>query len=386
MIRDGHIVSAARQATLLLCGTGDTSESTVEFQRAATARAFCCKRCVVVKDVADVLASSRGCCVALVLADKPGDVLAWLQPFRISPTSFPIVFGALTSDALFRLQCFHSGARMVSDHAPHVFEALDLVAQQGQGKGVLSCISCGLADLTEEELHTHHPLYHAVDNNHSGTCCLCGRATSNFAVHLHNKHGPVEAREPEHSPWPAFAWVVCRHADGRFLMVNEPAGISRGLPRYWLPAGRVDIGESIVEAARRETLEEGGVRVRIDGILRFMVNFSSDRPTCRFVFLATPVEEAPLKSLPDWESAGAIWVTADEVAALSNDCFRSPDPAELFPAVQSGQLRPLALDTEAFQQFDALLQRLTQGHASRKFAVCWHGLKRTYPASAFQER
>ena len=37
--------------------------------------------------------------------------------------------------------------------------------------------------------------------------------------------------------------AIVRRSDGRFLLVNEPAGIARGVPRYWLPAGRVDAGE-----------------------------------------------------------------------------------------------------------------------------------------------
>ena len=80
------------------------------------------------------------------------------------------------------------------------------------------------------------------------------------------------------------------------MLVNEPAAISGGKPgywlglglglglgsvgpnpnpsggrpRYWLPAGRVDAGESLVEAARRECVEEAGVRVRPCGVLAFM--------------------------------------------------------------------------------------------------------------------
>ena len=72
-------------------------------------------------------------------------------------------------------------------------------------------------------------------------------------------------REAARPSFAAFAWVVCRRAaDGKFAMVNEPAGICRGgRPAYWLPAGRVDAGESLAEAAAREALEEAGVAVEV---------------------------------------------------------------------------------------------------------------------------
>jgi hypothetical protein len=42
-------------------------------------------------------------------------------------------------------------------------------------------------------------------------------------------------REPPAPAWAAFAWVVCqRESDGKFLLVNEPAGIcGSARPAYW---------------------------------------------------------------------------------------------------------------------------------------------------------
>merc|ERR1719223_979337 len=101
--------------------------------------------------------------------------------------------------------------------------------------------------------------YHVAEPNMEGKCPVCQEMPKRvpLPVHLHNQHGPPELREPPPASFPAFAWCVCRRRDdGRFLLVNEPAGISRGKPGYWLPAGRVDKGESLLEAARRECQEE----------------------------------------------------------------------------------------------------------------------------------
>jgi len=61
-------------------------------------------------------------------------------------------------------------------------------------------------------------------------------------------------------------------------MVNEPAGISGGKPRYWLPAGRVDVGEGIIEAGKREAFEEAGIDVEITGALNFMNDYDIECP------------------------------------------------------------------------------------------------------------
>lgn len=52
---------------------------------------------------------------------------------------------------------------------------------------------------------------------------------------------------------------------GRFLLVRESKESSRR--RYNLPAGKPEVGESLVEAAAREALEETGVTVRPERLI-----------------------------------------------------------------------------------------------------------------------
>jgi 8-oxo-dGTP pyrophosphatase MutT (NUDIX family) len=125
-----------------------------------------------------------------------------------------------------------------------------------------------------------------------------------------------------------FAVAVVRRGD-RFLIVHER---KRDQPWY-LPAGRVERGESFAEAAVRETLEEAGVPVRLTGVIRVEHSPRKDSARVRAVFLAEPTDDTPPKSVADHESLGAAWVTLGE---LDRYRLRGPEVRELFAYVLAG--------------------------------------------------
>lgn len=69
-------------------------------------------------------------------------------------------------------------------------------------------------------------------------------------------------------------------------------------------AGRVDPGESFSEAAVREAMEEGGLKVVLQRVLMFILD------NCpRVMFLAHPEDlDAVPKSIPDFESEFFLFV------------------------------------------------------------------------------
>lgn len=76
--------------------------------------------------------------------------------------------------------------------------------------------------------------------------------------------------------------IVRNPKNGKFVLVKE--GCQQG---WWLPAGRVDPGEDFVTAALRETLEEAGIKVQLEGILRIEYSpFVSGGARQRVIFLA----------------------------------------------------------------------------------------------------
>lgn len=134
------------------------------------------------------------------------------------------------------------------------------------------------------------------------------------------------AREP--IPMWCFAIVVVRHAD-KFLLVQEV----KHEQRWYLPAGRVELGESFEQAAVRETLEEAGIEVRPLGILRIEHSPESEGARLRVIFLAEPIDDTPPKQFPDSQSMQARWVTLDELAAFP---LRGPEVPHLFEFVAAG--------------------------------------------------
>ncbi len=133
-----------------------------------------------------------------------------------------------------------------------------------------------------------------------------------------------------------FALVVVRRGD-RFLLVHE-----RKHGQLWyLPAGRVEFGESFMAAARRETLEEAGIPIRLTGVIRVEHSPFERGARMRVVFLAEPADDAPPKTVADDESLGAEWVS---LAELERYPLRGEEVRDLFEYVASGgPVSPLSI-------------------------------------------
>src|SRR5262245_60629830 len=87
-----------------------------------------------------------------------------------------------------------------------------------------------------------------------------------------------------------FALVVVRKGD-RFLAVHE----AKHGQRWYLPAGRAEPGETLAEAALRETLEETGVPIVLEGLLKLQHTPLRDSARVRALFLARPADDTPPK-------------------------------------------------------------------------------------------
>jgi phosphatase NudJ len=135
-----------------------------------------------------------------------------------------------------------------------------------------------------------------------------------------------------------FAMVVVR-LGRRFLVVHE-----RKHGQLWyLPAGRVEPGETLVEAAVRETLEETGVRIIVESLLRVEHAPSHGGARVRVFLLARPSDDTAPRTTPNEHTLEARWVTLDELTSLP---LRDVEVREVFEYVaRGGPVYPLSLLT-----------------------------------------
>lgn len=125
-----------------------------------------------------------------------------------------------------------------------------------------------------------------------------------------------------------FALVVVRKGH-RFLLTQE-----RKYGSSWsIPGGRVEPGESLTDAAIRETLEETGVPIRLDGVLR-VEHTPGDGVRMRVLFTGTPIDDTEPKTMADDESLGAAWLTLDEIRERP---LRGSDLCALLEYVAAGR-------------------------------------------------
>jgi len=128
--------------------------------------------------------------------------------------------------------------------------------------------------------------------------------------------------------------------DGRFLMVEEET--DDGV-RFNQPAGHLDQGESLVQAAAREALEETAHRFRPD----FLVGiYQWPRPVgdityLRFAFGGELVGFDPEREL-DSGILQAVWMSLDELRA-TRERHRSPLILQCCEDYMAGRRFPLDL-------------------------------------------
>jgi 8-oxo-dGTP pyrophosphatase MutT (NUDIX family) len=133
-----------------------------------------------------------------------------------------------------------------------------------------------------------------------------------------------------------FVLVVVRDGD-RFLVVRE----AKHGQSWYLPAGRVEPGESLAAAAHRETMEESGVPIVLEGVLKVQHTPSAVGARLRVVYLARPADATPPRDRPNEHTLEARWVTRAELGTLD---LRGGEVAALFRWVAEGaRAHPLDL-------------------------------------------
>jgi ADP-ribose pyrophosphatase YjhB (NUDIX family) len=111
--------------------------------------------------------------------------------------------------------------------------------------------------------------------------------------------------------------VVVTNDDGEILMIRRTDN-----DNWALPGGAIDLGESLTDAAVRETKEETGIDTEITGLVgiytnpRHVIEYTSDgevRQEFSIVLSARPTGGTPT---PSNESSQVVWIAVDMVPEL----------------------------------------------------------------------
>jgi len=132
--------------------------------------------------------------------------------------------------------------------------------------------------------------------------------------------------------------------DGRFLMVEENVHGELNLNQ---PAGHLEPGETLPQAAAREALEETAWQVKVDYLIEFSQWTSeSGNHYLRACFAGTPLKLIPDQRL-DEGILRAVWLSRDEVAERYHQ-LRSPLVLHHIDHYINGKQTPL----EIFSYYD----------------------------------
>ena len=137
-----------------------------------------------------------------------------------------------------------------------------------------------------------------------------------------------------------FSIVVVRYGR-RFLMVRE----RKHGQKWYLPAGRLEHGETFQQGAIRETREESGLNVVLEGVLRIEITPPLQGPYYRqrVIFVARPSDDMAPKTQADEETLGAAWFTLEEARSLP---LRGQEVISLFEYIERGEsIYPLQVIT-----------------------------------------
>jgi len=124
------------------------------------------------------------------------------------------------------------------------------------------------------------------------------------------------------------------------LLVQEAKPHRHGL--WYLPAGGVEAGEDLVEAARREAFEEAGVDIRVVGLFGIEHTVGRDAHSgwarWRYLFVAEPTDDRTPKSRPDEHSLRADWFDDAAIARLD---LRNAEVPSLIARARTQSLLPI---------------------------------------------
>ncbi|CAA6807051.1 MAG: Nudix-like NDP and NTP phosphohydrolase YmfB [uncultured Thiotrichaceae bacterium] len=127
--------------------------------------------------------------------------------------------------------------------------------------------------------------------------------------------------------------------NGKYLVVEENVDNTRVINQ---PAGHLEPNETIIEAVKRETLEETGWKfepTHLVGIMH-LLNENTNRIFIRFTFTGKLIEHIPDYQI-DPDINAVHWMTYEQIKAQQNMFWRSPLVMRSLDAHRAGIRHPM---------------------------------------------
>ena len=129
-----------------------------------------------------------------------------------------------------------------------------------------------------------------------------------------NPQGPVKRYYPEH---PIASIAVCVLKEGKILLTKRANPPSQGL--WSVPGGVIELGETIQEAAKRETYEECGIKIEVGAVFNVEnLIIPDERGNIQYHYIVTYLLAQHLsgEARPDSDALEVRWVTREELTNL----------------------------------------------------------------------
>ena len=141
-------------------------------------------------------------------------------------------------------------------------------------------------------------------------------------------------------PHATVATTVYR--EGKFLLVKER--VDGGIV-YNQPAGHIETGESIIDAAVRETIEETGCQVRPSELLGITAYHAPNGISYIRISLVAQLLHQDHNAVLDSDIVAAEWLSYHDILALKEQ-LRSPVVLDDIDHYRSGRVFPLDMIAE----------------------------------------
>jgi 8-oxo-dGTP diphosphatase len=115
--------------------------------------------------------------------------------------------------------------------------------------------------------------------------------------------------------------VVAVIIDDEERVLLTRRGIAPFQDQWVMPGGKIDLGESILDALKREVHEEVGLEVEVEGLIDVFEHLTPGEDNCHFVILyyrCRPLYCDIVRNTS--EVAEALWVPRDKLG-----CYAMPD-------------------------------------------------------------